>query len=319
MMADRRPTNPAMFWRILRRPLGANPRRLFVMLLALGAGAAVTAALLNLQVDAKRRLTTDFLAFGPNAVIVPHDIPGNMHDFATKTLDESVLSIAPSKPQGRQFIGIPFLYLVSSVSSETSSNPDQAIVAGTYLNLIPWAEPGVKMLPESGSPPSRSQCLAGAHIGDNLHLHPGSIVRMASGNQAEECEVAGILSSGGPADSQIFVALDVAQRLASLPGRLSVVKLRVAGTAQEIQNQITALAKQLPHAEVRPIRQFTEGEAKIYERISGLLTATVGIVLVLTGLCVMAAMTNVAMERKNDVGLMKAIGGSGRRVVRAFP
>jgi putative ABC transport system permease protein len=32
----------------------------------------------------------------------------------------------------------------------------------------------------------------------------------------------------------------------------------------------------------------------------------------------MAAMTNVAMERRNDVGLMKAIGGASRRVLRLF-
>jgi len=50
----------------------------------------------------------------------------------------------------------------------------------------------------------------------------------------------------------------------------------------------------------------------------GLLTATVVVVLVLTALCVMAAMTNIAAERKNDVGLMKAIGGSVRRVLRIF-
>ncbi len=47
--------NRAMFWRIIRRLLGANRGRLFVILLALGAGAAVTAALLNLQIDAKQR------------------------------------------------------------------------------------------------------------------------------------------------------------------------------------------------------------------------------------------------------------------------
>ena len=70
-MADRRANNRAMFWRIIRRLFGANPGRLFVMLLALGAGAAVTAALLNLQVDAKRRLTTEFRAFGPNVLIIP--------------------------------------------------------------------------------------------------------------------------------------------------------------------------------------------------------------------------------------------------------
>src|SRR5256885_17180297 len=63
--------NRAMFWRIIRRLLGANRGRLFVMLLALGAGAAVTAALLNLQVDAKRRLTTEFRALGANVIVAP--------------------------------------------------------------------------------------------------------------------------------------------------------------------------------------------------------------------------------------------------------
>src|SRR5947208_9557616 len=75
-MSDRRSANRDMFWRILRRLLGANRSRLFVMLLALGAGAAVTAALLNLQVDAKRRLTTEFRALGANIVVAPP----NTHD-----------------------------------------------------------------------------------------------------------------------------------------------------------------------------------------------------------------------------------------------
>jgi len=42
------------------------------------------------------------------------------------------------------------------------------------------------------------------------------------------------------------------------------------------------------------------------------------LVLFLTSLCVMAGMSNVAVERKNDVGLMKAIGGSIDRVVHLF-
>ena len=52
-----------MFWRIVRRLIAANRGRLIVILLALGAGAAVTAALLNLQIDAKKRLTTEFRVF----------------------------------------------------------------------------------------------------------------------------------------------------------------------------------------------------------------------------------------------------------------
>src|SRR5207247_5032700 len=96
------------------------------------------------------------------------------------------------------------------------------------------------------------------------------------------------------------------------------IDLIVRVTIVEIQSYIADLQRLLPDVDVRPIRQFTEGEARIYNRISGLLTATVAIVLLLTGLCVMAAMTNVAMERRMYVGLMKAIGGSMRRVLRLF-
>src|SRR5438045_8027405 len=71
MMDERRAMNRSMFWRVLRRSAFANRGRLFVILLALGAGAAITAALLNLQADAKRRITTEFRSFGPNVLITP--------------------------------------------------------------------------------------------------------------------------------------------------------------------------------------------------------------------------------------------------------
>jgi putative ABC transport system permease protein len=126
------------------------------------------------------------------------------------------------------------------------------------------------------------------------------------------------VETGGPEDDQIFMALSSVQQLAALSGRVSTILLRVPGSLDAVDRYLRSLQASLPEADVRPIRQFTEGEAKIYNRISGLLTATVGIVLLLTALCVMAAMTNVAMERKMDVGLMKAIGGATRRVVRLF-
>ncbi|HYL87007.1 MAG TPA: ABC transporter permease [Candidatus Angelobacter sp.] len=308
--------NRAMFWRIIRRLLGANRGRLFVMLLALGAGAAVTAALLNLQVDAKRRLTTEFRAFGANVIVAPRNTQESTRVSAT--LDESVLRVVQVKPQGKNFFGIPFLYLTAKISSQDATSGLQAVVAGTSLDMIAWTEPGMKAVGGGGPTSLERACYVGVNLAKKLQIQTGSVAQLASNEMATECAVGGVLSSGGPADNQIFVPLDVAQRLAGLPSRLSLVQVVVTGTPQEVANRISDLAKELPETEVRPIRQFTEGEAKIYNRISGLLTATVGIVLLLTALCVMAAMTNVAMERKMDVGLMKAIGGATRRVVRLF-
>src|SRR5260370_24492252 len=112
--------------------------------------------------------------------------------------------------------------------------------------------------------------------------------------------------------------MPAAPRLTMLDERISLVQLSVPGTPGSIERFISDLQERLPEADVHGIRQFTEGEAKIYNRISGLLTATVGIVLVLTGLCVMAAMPNVAMGRRVDACLIKAIGGALRRVLRRF-
>ena len=100
--------------------------------------------------------------------------------------------------------------------------------------------------------------------------------------------------------------------------RMSLVQLSVPGTPQEIQAFSGALQSRIGEADVRPLRQFTEAQAKIYSRISGLLTAATALILILTALCVMAAMTNIAAERKQDVGMMKAIGGSARGILHLF-
>ena len=312
-MTELRHTNRAMFWRILRRLLSANPGRLFVMLLALGAGAAVTAALLNLQVDAKRRLTSEFRAFGFNVMIVPLGSQTETF-FVGATLDQSLLSRIPlSSPAGR-VSGAAYLYLIANADSRgEKSSP--AVVAGIHAL-------GAGDLPASTTRDlqgANSQvCFAGAKLAQEMHLQAGDQLTLRSPGHEEPCRISRVDSTGGSDDNQIFPDLDVAQRLAGLVHRVSVVRLNVPGTPGQINQYVAELRQRLPNVDVHPMTQFTEAQEKIYNRISGTLNFTVGIVLVLTALCVMAAMTNVAIERKMDVGLMKAIGGATRRVVRLF-
>jgi putative ABC transport system permease protein len=287
-MSNSRP----MFWRILRRLLVANRGRLIVILLALGAGAAVTAALLNIQIDARRRLTTEFRALGANVIVAPRN-PSNSNP---SSLDENVLKQIPGTAEGQNVSAVAFLYLVADASSAASRNSSHVVIAGT----------------------SETNCAAGARVAAEMHLQVNDEVSLRARSREEKCRVTAMQSTGGPEDNQIFIALAAAQRLAALPGRVSLIQISVPGTPAAINNYIAQLAQRIPGADVHGIRQFTEAEGKIYDRISGLLTATVVVVLILTTLCVMAAMTNVAMERKNDVGLMKAIGGATRRVLRLF-
>jgi putative ABC transport system permease protein len=319
MMAAERKANRAMFWRIMRRILGANRGRLFVILLALGAGAAVTAALLNLQIDARRRLTTEFRVLGSNVVVAPRSVetlPGS-----GATLDQAIVRIIPGTLRESPLQFGAYLHAIVDLSGTPSGNSQQVVLAGFDGALLPGEFVNSSTVPMAVDKPAKDQpvaCIIGGRVASQMQIRQGMQITLRDGGRQQICEVAATMDTGGAEDNEVFIKLEAAQRLANAPGRISLIKLSVPGTPQEITRYIADLQQKIPEGDVRGIRQFTEGEAKIYNRISGLLTATVAIVLLLTGLCVMAAMTNVAMERKTDVGLMKAIGGSMRSVLHLF-
>jgi putative ABC transport system permease protein len=319
MMPDRK-----MFWRIMRRLFAANRGRLFVILLALGAGAAITAALLNLQVDAKRRLTAEFRAFGANVVIAPNDSGTSAE--SPQFLNDSLFADLAGGMGSSSIPKAEFLYGIVDAAKVPAAK-DQKAVASTKVILAGFGysgsqpdqvlSPSLFAAAQKMAPGQTLACEVGQRAAVILQLRTGDMVALTNGSRQVSCVVEVLPSIGGAEDSQIFLALRATQTLLGQPGHISLIQLSVPGTPRQIQNYIDSL-RRLSGADVRPIRQFTEGEARIYNRISGILSATVGLVLVLTALCVMAAMTNVAMERRNDVGLMKAIGGATRRVLRLF-
>jgi putative ABC transport system permease protein len=306
-----------MFWRILRRLLRANPARLANVLLALGAGAAVSAALLNLKVDAERRLTSEFRAFGANVIIIPARHDEQIH---AEVLDAAVLAAIPPLNERSQVDSAGFLYTVAGAAARGAAEPVPVVVAGSSGADLSRILPSARLVGRFTTQPvaGTTSCQLGEKVASFLSVHPGDTLALREEGREASCFVEEVRSFGSAGDNQVFVPLGLAQRLANLPGVISLVQLSVPGTAGSVERYIADLQKKLPQADVQGIRQFTETEAKLYEKIRGLLTATVALILVLTALCVMAAMTNAAMERRHDVGLMKAIGGPVNRVLRLF-
>jgi putative ABC transport system permease protein len=162
------------------------------------------------------------------------------------------------------------------------------------------------------------RCLVGRNVARMFNLVVGDSLLVQQGAQRAELTVAGIATTGGAEDSQVLVALPVAQQLAGLDGRIALVQMSVTGAPQLISAFSSQLSRALPGLEVRPIRQLAEAEGQLLTRIRLLVFAAVTLILALTALCVLATMTAVAMEHRRDVGLMKAIGGEMSRVVRLF-
>jgi len=306
----------SMFWRIERRLLTTNYGRLFVILLALGAGAAVTSALLNLQIDAKKRLTTEFRALGANVIVAPRQANNEISGGAT--LDEGLLSQVPTQYEGKPIPAVGFLYVIGEVAKADAIHFEPAVIAGTEGQGLTQIRPGRRSEYIANLENDPDACEIGAKAAAQFRVHAGDSLQLRNQGRIASCKVFAVVATGGAEDTQIFTKLKTAQGLADLDGRLSLMQLSVTATPDSVKSFIVSLSQRLPSANVSGIKQFAEAEGRIYNRISGLLSATVLLVLFLTSLCVMAGMSNVAVERKNDVGLMKAIGGSIQRVVRLF-
>jgi putative ABC transport system permease protein len=305
-----------MFGHLLWRLLRASRGRLVVALIALVSGAAVISALLNLDFDVERKLTQEFRTLGANLVIAPgRDVKSNESGAESPALmDQSVVLMQVSRMRTPDVIAAaPFLYIVARAGGLP------VVVAGTWLDQASKLAPTWKLNGEwVASREDRTQCLIGRNVARQFKLIPGSSLELNYLGRAARMTVAGIVDAGGTEDSQVFVNLPVAQELADLNGQIGLVQISVSGTSKTIETLMGQLASALPGLELRPIRQVTQAEGELLSRIRLLIILMVLLILALTVLCVLATMAALAMERRVDVGLMKALGGSISRVVGFF-
>ncbi len=297
-----------MFWRIFRQLFRASRGRLTVALIALSSGAAISSALLNINLDAEQKLTHEFRTLGANVVVAP---PSAGSDAALA--DAAIMDriVAPGGP--RIVAAAPYLYVAANAGTQP------VILAGTWFDQVAKMNSWWKVNGEwVSSRDDRSHCLVGQAAARQFGLVPESQIDLRAGERHVMLTVSGIITAGGAEDSQIFTSLDVAQSLAGLPGRVSLVQLSVSGTPSEIEAFASHLAGTLPGLEVHPVRQLAAAEGSILARIRGLIFWTITLILVLTTLGVLASMAALAMERSRDVGLMKALGGSVEGIMRLF-
>lgn len=314
-----------MFGRIVWKMLRGGKGRMLVALLAIASGAAVISALLNVQFDMQHKLTEEFRTLGANIVVAP---PSGAQ---TASLGDSVNSGAgaPATPvllnadvieaglKNNQTSDVvasaPFLFVVAR-AQETP-----VVVAGTWLDQLPRLNPTWKLEGSwAASPDDQSQCLIGRSVARQFGLAPGGQITLTYLGRTAAFRVAGIIDSGAAEDDQVFVNLPLAQTLAGTPGGIGLWQVSVSGTSASIGAFAARLAAALPAASVRPIRAVTEAEGNLLHRTRLLIASMVALILVLTALCVLATMAALAMERREDVGLMKALGGSIARIVSLF-
>jgi putative ABC transport system permease protein len=185
------------------------------------------------------------------------------------------------------------------------------------------------------------EAAAGVGLAQRLGLHDGSTVIVSAGDRARTLTITGIVSTGGREDNAILAPLEVAQDLAGRPGvyrQLLVSALTKPADAFSERDPTTMtpveydrwycspyissishqMQQELPGVDVRAIRQVAEGEGRILTRVGGLMWLVTIAALFAAALAVGATSATSVLERRSEIGLMKALGASYRAVGAFF-
>lgn len=303
-LARRRAGKPhtSMFVRMLVRAAVLRRGRAASALLAMVVAAAVATAMLNLYADAQAKLRREFRNYGANVIVVAKD--GTSLPAAALRQVDSVLA-------GRG-LAVPFAYLVARTADSQS-----VVVAGTDLaaakKLNTWWK-----LDENDEPAAvSSPAVAGTNSNAVVGLRAKSAV--SPENQPFDLTFQGrtihlshtaTLQTGAAEDSRIYIPLTDFESWSQV--QPSTIEVAAQGSPEEISSTIQRLSQALPNAEVRPVRQIMEAEARVLGKTRSALLAAAGLIIVTAALCVLATLMGWVFDRRRDFAIMKALGASER-------
>jgi putative ABC transport system permease protein len=182
-----------------------------------------------------------------------------------------------------------------------------------------------------------TECVVGENFAKRNGMKLGDVLNIRAGDQTQwiTLRTVGLLSSDGPENDGIVAPIAIAQQVARNAGqyrRLYVSALtkpeddfgrRDPNTLAPADYErwyctpyISSIALQiqqvLPGADVRVIRRVAEGEGRVLTRVRTLLWLVTFAALLAAALAVGASSAASVIERRTEIGLMKALGaGSG--------
>jgi putative ABC transport system permease protein len=290
-LANHRAAKPhtSMFLRMLMRAAALRRGCAASALLAMVVAAAVATAMLNLYVDVQAKLRKEFRNYGANIVVVARDGEALPTDALDKV--ESALT--------GHGLAVPFAYVVARTSDGQSvvvsgTDFDQVRKLDSWWSVTTW-------------PNASQDALLGTRAAAVVSPQ-GKPFDLSFQERTIHLKPAGTLRTGASEDSRIYLALKDFETWTGV--QPSTIEIASSGSSEEVNALIQQLSQALPAAEVRPIRQIMEGEARVLGKTRATLAAAAALIIATAALCVLSTLIGWVFDRRRDFAIMKALGAS---------
>jgi putative ABC transport system permease protein len=295
----------------LRRRLG----RKLLLMLGMTLGAATVVALTVIMQTMNADVATKLDEYGANIIIVPQSNGLSLSyggvAVASAPYDVAQLSLADldgiQTIKNARNISVVAPKLLGSFTISGQSILAAGVRFADEIRLKQWWRL------EGREPTGPDEVLAGRRLADALRLEPGSELQV----RGRTFHVAGVLEENGSQDDDIlFIDLTTAQQILDKPGSVSMVEVAALCTACPVEDMVEQIAAVLPDARVTALRQAvtlrmeTVGQLMRFALVVSVVVVAIGALVVLT------TMLGAVGERRQEIGLFRALGFRQRHVIQ---
>ena len=340
-----------MFVRLVYESFRRQRRRKLLAGIAIALGVSVATAMIAVANDIGDKVSRELRAYGANILVTPQDDTLDLEVGGVNLkppsdgayLNEAdlpkikgmfwrnnIVAFAPQLPVNATVTGQE-VTVVGTYFAKRFSYGKQEYVSGAIKTFPWWKVDGTWPADDS------EDVLVGERLAQRMDIRSGSQIPLAG----KLHRVAGILSTGGAEDNQIVAPLPVAQQLSGRTGSVRRVYVSAITKPEDdfakrdpktlsgavydrwycspyAQSIAYQLQEVITHSHAEPIRQVSQNEGVVLNRITGLMLLVSLAALLASALAVASGMATTVLERRAEIGLMKALGARRSAVARLF-
>jgi putative ABC transport system permease protein len=341
-----------MFLRLLYESFRRQKRRKLLAGVAIMLGVGVATAMIAVATDIGDKISRELRTYGANLIVTPQDdsldveIGGvnlkppsdsaylneaDLPKIRGMFWHNNIVGFAPMLPVSVSLGDEPNLTLLGTYFARNVVFGKQDFITGVRTTHPWWRVQG------SWPDDSSGDVLVGDHLAARLNLKAGQNIEIAGQPHA----IVGILSTGGAEDNELVAPLSLAQQVLGQPGAVRRVYVSAMTKPEDAfarrdpksmspemydrwycspyaQSIAFQLQEAIPHSHAEQIRQVAQNEGTVLTRIKGLMLLITLAALLASALAVSASMATAVLERRGEVGLMKALGAGNLTVAVLF-
>ena len=335
-----------MFWRMVFGTLIRQRKKMFMIAFTVALGVSLATGMLNVMLGVGDKVNKELKTYGANINVVSKDalLISDLYELENSetTTNDKYLKEEDLPKIKQIFWGFSIVDFTPYLEKTAKVNNQKTKLIGTWFskhmdlttgeqidtgmkNLKNWWKITGEWLNEDDD----NSIMVGSLFAGKNGVKVGDKIEISNGKNTKMYNVKGIFESGGNEDLNVFSTLKSVQDLYGIEGKISNIEVSALTTPDnELAKKATRDPNSLTPTEYETwyctayvssicyqIQEVAESEGKILDKTKLLMILITALGSIGSALGISNLVTATVMEKSQEIGLIKAIGGSNLRIM----